>query len=182
MGFFEDMFDPDFAFDSEYQQRQDIRSLQAHADAGMATASAVHRLEGEIARLTLIVNALASALEQKGIATSDELQVLVQQIDLADGTENGRMSPTTWKSAPQCAHCGYFVNPQREACVYCGRSLAVTTSGSPYRGGTPSARAKSPRLAACQQCSARVPQNETYFTEQGALRCSECFQKGQTAP
>ena len=185
MGFFEDMFDEDMMFDSDYKQRKDIRNLQEQLGHGANTAltknaqlaARVQKLEGSIDRLQLVVNAFADLIERKGLATRDELEVLIQQADLLDGVEDGKMREV-WAEAPTCRSCGHYINPQREVCIYCSEIIPRTdvSDGSPYRGGAPEAAAAAPeiRLAACAKCKARVPQADTYFTDEGVLVCSDC--------
>ncbi len=184
MGFFEDQFNPDFWFDSEYKQRRDLRELAASSlDAELrhkAQAARVSALEARCDQLQLLCNALVSVIETKQLATREELEVLVQQLDLLDGREDGRMSGEAWAEAPRCAHCNHYVNPQREVCLYCGRSLALQGAlvGGPYRGGAPVEAAPPPRTATCSGCGAVVPQAETYFDGDGALRCQGCYSGG----
>lgn len=152
MGFFEDQFSPDFLFDNDYKQRRSIKQLQAEAEASAESsanlAQQVYRLEARVNQLQLLANALVSVIETKQLATREELEVLVQQIDLLDGLEDGKIGQQEWSTAPRCAHCNHYVNPAREACVYCGRSLALQDAmvGGPYRGGSPGApEAPAPR-------------------------------------
>lgn len=179
MGFLEDMFDPDFMFDSEYKQRRDIQQLRTElASRAETLAPRIHALETRVDQLQLLCNALVSVIETKKLATREELEVLVQQIDLLDGVEDGKIG-SEWRDAPRCAHCNRYVNPSREACLYCGRSLALQGAmvGGPYRGGAPGeVQAAPPRTATCAKCRAVVAQSQTYFTEQGQLVCSDCYQ------
>lgn len=177
MGFFEDMFDPELMFYPEHKQRADIRELKGQMVelAGVADRR-IPALERQISGLMLLCNALVEVIERKGIATREELEVLVQQIDLLDGREDGVQSVAAWRNAPRCTSCNHYVNPQREACVYCGQPLSrgQGSGHGPYRGG-PGADAPAPRTAVCAQCSATVPQSDTYFTEEGRLLCSACY-------
>lgn len=175
MGIIDDMFDPDFLFDNDRKQRADIRALTAEI-ASSSTPREVKELRVQVNQLQMVCNALAKMLEMKGVATEEELAVLVQQIDLLDGREDGQASDRTMSQAPRCAHCNHFVNPARDACVYCGRAIHAADSGDgAYRGGAPSAAKVAARLATCAKCSSRVPQNETTFTEDGELWCSACL-------
>ncbi len=90
MGFFEDMFDPELMFYPEHKQRADIRELKGQMVelAGVADRR-IPALERQISGLMLLCNALVEVIERKGIATREELEVLVQQIDLLDGREDG---------------------------------------------------------------------------------------------
>jgi len=175
MGIIEDMFNPEYLFDNDQKQRNDIRTL-TDAVANSSSRREVKELQAQVNQLQLLCNALAKMLEMKGVATEEELAVLVQQIDLLDGLADGQQSEQVWSEAPRCAHCNHFVNPQRDACVYCGRAIHTAGSGDgPYRGGAPSDPQVAARSATCAQCKKVVPQNQTSFTEDGELWCSTCF-------
>lgn len=182
MGFFEDQFKSDFLFDNEYRQRRDLQDLQNEAIETAATTHAlsyrVQQLETTVNQLQLLANALVSVIETKQLATREELEVLVQQIDLLDGREDGKLNPEAWSEAPRCKNCNHYVNPSREVCLYCGSSLALqgATVGGPYRGGASAENEEPPpRTATCAACGTQVPQSMTYFTDQGELHCTGCY-------
>lgn len=155
--------------ESSYLQTQ-LRTAVAHAD----------RLQRSVDRLQLVCNAFAQVLEQKGLASREELELLIQQIDLLDGVEDGKAGQAL-REAPRCRTCSHFVNPAREECLYCGSPIArsAPAEGSPYRGGPGAAApAKKERLVTCSACSAQVPQSQTFFTDEGALVCSACRPEG----
>lgn len=173
MSFLDDMFDPTYLFDNDRKQRTDIRNL-TEAVANSTSPREIRELRVQVNQLQLLCNALVKMMEVKGVATTEEFAVLVQQIDLLDGREDGRAGEQTWADAPRCAHCNHFVNPDRDACIYCGRTLqAAGSAEGPYRGG-PAAPKVAARLATCAKCQNRVPQNETTFTEEGELHCADC--------
>ena len=179
MGFFEEMFDPVYLFDSGHKQRRDIEKLRsAVVDSFDAqTPADVARLMTRVDQMQLMVNALVEIIERKGLATREELTVMVQQIDLLDGVEDGKMRQV-WSDAPRCGSCNNYVNPEREVCVYCQTPIRrMEAGGAPYRGGAPPS-APEPRLATCAMCGERVPQAQTYFTGDGELVCSRCNQGG----
>ncbi|MFK7990420.1 MAG: hypothetical protein AB8I08_30640 [Sandaracinaceae bacterium] len=172
MRFLDEMFDPTFAFDSDRQQRRDLETLRGEVAAG-ASQTEVERLKRQVSQLQLLTRALATLLETKGLATPEELEVLVQQIDLLDGVEDGQMSEEVWHGAARCDHCQHFLNPAREQCLYCGRAQTGEGPGGPYRGGA-STKREAPRLATCGTCGNQVPQQQTYFTDEGQLQCGTC--------
>lgn len=178
MGFFEEMFDPRFMFDTEHAQRADIHDLQDKVTELTARTNArVPVLERQVSQLLLLCNALVELVERKGVGTREELQVLVQQIDLLDGREDGKQSAEAWRNAPRCTSCNHYINPQREACIYCGQPIPRAQGGGhgPYRGGPLGPSAPAPRTATCAKCGSSVPQSETFFTEEGQLWCSSCY-------
>jgi hypothetical protein len=91
--------------------------------------------------------------------------VLVQQIDLADGVEDGATRPAK-KDAPLCASCGKFINPRRPACIYCGAEIP--------KQAPPEKKEPPVQLVACGGCGRAVNARHTVYTEKG-LRCDECY-------
>ncbi|MEM9073920.1 MAG: hypothetical protein AAGE52_35840 [Myxococcota bacterium] len=129
----------------------------------------------QVESLQLMCSALMKALEVKQVVQPEELEVLMQQIDLLDGVEDGKIRKAAWEQAPRCRHCNHYVNPARDHCVYCGRVLQ-RAAGGPYRGGSaPEASAPPPRMATCGACQTSVPQRETLFTGKGDLVCTGCY-------
>lgn len=178
MGLFDDLFRSQFLFDTHYKQRRDIESLRYEV-ATRDAAPKIRALEARADQRQLLCNALIEVIERKKLASREELEVLVQQIGLLDGVEDGKQGET-WRAAPRCAGCNYFVNPRRDACVYCSHASPKgdATLGGPYRDGrAASAPASAPRTARCANCVAVVPQNETFFTERGELWCARCVRR-----
>ena len=177
MAFLDEMFD--HMMDSEYRQRRDIRSLQQQVVDMSITPTVTPQvvdLMQRVNQLELLANALVSVIENKRLATREELEVMVQQLDLLDGREDGKIQSAQWHEAPRCGACNRYVNPNRQACVYCGRSLEGTGAmvGGPYRGGGSGEAAPAPRTAKCGVCSNVVPQAETVFNGDGVLECDDC--------
>jgi RNA polymerase subunit RPABC4/transcription elongation factor Spt4 len=168
MAIFDDIFESGFLFDSEYRQRRDIQQLQQQVARAPATPPQLQGAALRIDQLELLCSALVELLVAKGLTTPAELRVLMQQVDLADGVEDGRQSKHVHDGAPRCASCKRFINPHREACVYCGtpKTKAQAEPGVP----APKPRAD----VECKRCSRLVPEGETYFTGRG-LVCSQCF-------
>jgi hypothetical protein len=50
-----------------------------------------HDLEDEIGRLALMVHALTSACLKKGVLTKDEISIMMHEIDLQDGVQDGQL-------------------------------------------------------------------------------------------
>lgn len=170
MSIFDDMFDSAFFFDNEYRQRRDIQRLQLEVLHAPSHGPQVQANTARVDQLELLCTALVELIVAKGIATAPELRVIMQQLDLADGVEDGRISKTVREQSPRCAHCQRFVNPSREACVYCG---------TPMSHAAPQAQAQAVRPdVTCTRCHSSVPESDSYFTDQG-LVCSGCFDAGE---
>ncbi len=159
----------DFFLGHEGRQQRDIRELQSRLTAiseRRVDASRIDALERRVDRLELICGALLDILHKRELATPDELAVVIAQIDLRDGVEDGALRDTARRSAPLCTTCQRPINPARPACVYCDAPIAPAP-------GAPKA-ARPPRMVTCTKCQKIVDERETYFTGAG-LRCEACF-------
>ncbi|MCR9163740.1 MAG: hypothetical protein ACE37F_16535 [Nannocystaceae bacterium] len=165
MGYFDDLFSADFLFDSEYKQRADIQQLKADLEAAPDPSVVLGPLAARVDRLELLCKALTELIMSKGLATRDELSVVSQQLDLADGVEDGKISARVRKAAPRCPSCGRFVNPRRDNCVYCHATVA---QGLPDRPPE--------RTVSCGGCGKDVPESGSFYTASG-LRCDACFEQ-----
>ncbi len=151
--------------------RQDRRLRRLSADAEVATyvaetnSQTVKALRERTARLELLCESLVELVVIKGLVSREELGVLVAQVDLRDGVEDGALDPDRPRlHAPLCTSCQRPVNPRRPACVYCG--AAIEKSEAPTKRPT--------KLVTCGGCQQQVDQRETNFTESG-LRCDRCY-------
>lgn len=81
----------------------------------------VFDLNDRIDRLTLVVGAMWSLLEENGY-TGDDLIARMEQLDAGDGAVDGKVSP----SAAPCPECGAMVATGQPICQFCGH----TTSGT----------------------------------------------------
>jgi hypothetical protein len=75
-------------------------------------------LHDRVDRLLLVVDGIWSLLEDAGY-TDEQLRQRIQEIDLADGTEDGRRT----QSVAQCAVCDAKVAAGLPACQFCGTAL-----------------------------------------------------------
>lgn len=161
----------DYLFDSEYSQRDDINSLQGQLKSSDEWIAALKRqlqaAQERADRLELVLEALVQLLETKGSLGREELEIMVQRVDLADGVEDGRIGPDKTAVAPKCPLCGRPLNPNRGACVYCGQE--VTAQDLELMG----AQAPDVRYTRCVRCYQKVAQHETYFSPDGMV-CQAC--------
>ena len=58
----------------------------------------VEELEDDLARVALLTMALAKLCVDKGVLTADELNARMSEIDLADGTEDGKAPPEAFET------------------------------------------------------------------------------------
>lgn len=164
MGYFDDLFKSEFLFDNEYSQRKDIERLKEHVLTTSDPSRLVEPLLARLDRLELLCKSLTELIVSKGIASREELSVVTQQLDLADGVEDGKISARVRKSAPRCANCGRFINPRRDQCVYCHAEVQTTGKAPPPE-----------RTVVCGGCGKEVPESGTFYTAAG-LRCDTCFE------
>ena len=157
----------------EGRQHRDIQRLKATAsDVAISAESAMHlarRLGERVDRLELLCEALVELVVTRKIASREELSVLIAQVDLRDGVEDGSVGSQPRRSVPACVSCGRPVNPQRPSCVYCGAAVVADA-------GAPAAAVRPVRTVTCGGCGETVDERETNFTEHG-LRCDRCFAK-----
>ncbi len=162
----------DYLFDNEYKQRRDIQMLKAQvADAGSTQSAAWQQqrdlaaMSQRLARLELTVEALVRLLQVRTGLSRDELGLMIQRVDLADGVQDGQIGPDRIGDAPPCANCGRPLNPKRETCLYCDAPVAEAIKEHV---------APPPRLVRCVRCNAEIPEQSSYFSEDGIV-CQKCF-------
>lgn len=165
MGYFDDLFKSEFLFDTEYKQREDIERIKQQMLDSPDLSRMIGPLAKRVDRLELLCKSLTEIIMSKGLATREELSVVTQQLDLADGVEDGKIGARVRKDAPRCASCGRFVNPKRSHCVYCHAAVLHNPSEIPPE-----------RTVVCGGCGQDVPESSTFYTAQG-LRCDTCFEE-----
>lgn len=84
-------------------------------------------LEDRLDKLLLINMAMWSFIEEKLGVTEDRLAERVREIDLRDGTLDGRPPQT----AAICEQCNRPMSRRHARCLYCG---GQTRQGSPFAG------------------------------------------------
>jgi len=160
----------EYIFDNEYKQRRDLQSLRTDAEIAASGSAANRRrlrhLQERVDRLELAVESLVRVLENRAGITKEELAVMTQWVDLADGVEDGRIGPDRSSDAPLCSHCGRPVNPRRQICIYCNgiieKEEAKPTPKPP------------PRTVECTGCGKSILEVDSYFGDSGLL-CGTCF-------
>ncbi len=161
----------EYLFDSDYTQRNDIGALQGQVQSSGAWLAELqrqlHKTQQRADRLELVLEALVQLLETRGSLGREELEIMVQRVDLADGVEDGRIGPDKSATATKCPLCGRPLNPERGACIYCGQN--VTAADLELMGET----APQVRYTRCVRCYRRVPQQESYFSPEGMV-CGAC--------
>ena len=105
-----------------YQQRG-IRAAKSSASRAESKAQNVGRtislLEGKVDALALTCQAMWELLRDRSKLTEDDLIAKVNDIDLRDGREDGKMGS---RGAP-CSNCGRILSKRHERCMYCGEDV-----------------------------------------------------------
>ncbi|MEZ4454895.1 MAG: hypothetical protein R3B09_35925, partial [Nannocystaceae bacterium] len=134
--------------------------------ASEAAASRAATLQARVDRLELVCEALLHVILKRDLCTREELTALMIQIDLRDGVEDGVASADApRRGAPLCRRCELPINPQRDACVYCGAAIE--------RGPEAPPPPRAVRTVHCSRCQKEVEEQRTYFTGHG-LVCERC--------
>ena len=76
-------------------------------------------LEEKFDKLVLIDMAIWSLLQEKTGLTDDDLAQRVQDIDLADGVLDGKVTRTK-EVGQKCGNCGRVVSQRHRRCLFCG--------------------------------------------------------------
>lgn len=109
-----------------YGFNQNSPSFGEVANANARAASAENKArtaEGDLRRLAARMDAIAltcqsmwELLRERTELTDDDLRTKMQEVDLRDGTADGRLKAVT----VDCRECGRAVNSRRGTCLYCG--------------------------------------------------------------
>lgn len=158
----------DYLFDNNYRQRDDIDALEHGSLASDQRIARLQRALADQARqvgnLELTVEALVHLLEERDVLTHDELALMVQRIDLADGIEDGQIGPDQSLDRPSCHVCRRPVNPRRDVCIYCNTPVV--------KGGDPTPV----RTIPCASCGKQVPELKAFFGDRGMV-CGDCHRE-----
>lgn len=105
-----------------------IRATQVSHEARTAAArsnvradqatGAVRQLEDKLDKLTLVCMSMWSLLLERTDLTEQDLMQRVKEIDMMDGTPDGKVTKTVQK----CGKCGRTMSPKHNKCLYCGAS------------------------------------------------------------
>jgi ribosomal protein L32 len=110
-----------FYFDM-YQQGQIAEAKTDAIQAKVATdqySDRVRELEFTVNRLALGCQAMWELLRSRVGITEEELMAKMNEVDLRDGTQDGRMTPVM----TTCPKCGKPSNSRHSRCMYCGATI-----------------------------------------------------------
>ncbi|HOZ50169.1 MAG TPA: hypothetical protein PLO37_22505 [Candidatus Hydrogenedentes bacterium] len=106
----------------------DLRSAQTPPPARTAQPDLVLRaeikdLQHQLARLSLLNQALWELIRDKAGLTDAHLERMAQEIDLRDGVADGQIT----HGAVKCPTCGRISNSKHYRCLYCGQEFERPT-------------------------------------------------------
>lgn len=99
------------------EARYDVRELN----------SDLHHARDDLQRVLLVTRAMWELLREKAGLTDEDLMQKVTELDLADGTRDGRLAT----GVRSCASCGRTLGRRQGHCLYCG---AHDASRGPFEG------------------------------------------------
>ncbi len=85
----------------------------------------IRDLEHQVARLSLLNQALWELLRDRVGLTDQDLERVVHEVDMRDGVEDGRVTDT----AVRCPTCGRISNSKHYRCLYCGQEFEKPVIG-----------------------------------------------------
>ena len=94
------------------------RSRHAETRARITEAD-LHRLESRVDSLALGCQAMWELLSATTDLTNDDILNRMQEIDLRDGKQDGKMS----NQVVTCPACDRPSNARRSQCLYCGETI-----------------------------------------------------------
>lgn len=105
-----------------WNAHQQAQILETKADAALAKQEAgsvsgqIRELEFSLQRMAIASQAMWEILRSRLEITESELLEKINEIDLRDGKQDGRMSP----SVTACPKCSRKLNTKNTRCICCG--------------------------------------------------------------
>lgn len=97
------------------------RAASEAQNSARDAAQRVRDLETQMDRVTLYLAAALELLVARGGVKAEDLRAKVREIDLRDGTLDGRVAPTP---AWTCLACERVCGARHARCIYCGAPRA----------------------------------------------------------
>jgi len=104
---------------------QQVKISQANSTANRAEniaerfESRIEELQRQVERLIIVNQAVWELLKESNFANEDKLLNKIEEIDLRDGSVDGKISQTI----KVCQRCHRNSNSKRLTCLYCGEAL-----------------------------------------------------------
>lgn len=104
--------------DHEDEELARVTRVNEIVDANRVTGE-LATLRMDLSRMSLICQALWEMLERKLGVPEAELLALMNEIDLRDGKQDGRIT----RYAMRCPSCQRVCNSTHQRCMYCGQDF-----------------------------------------------------------
>ncbi|HLX70640.1 MAG TPA: hypothetical protein VKV04_13520 [Verrucomicrobiae bacterium] len=107
-------------FNPSYQSglQTNINANEAKVQAEQAV-DRMRELEVTVSHMALTCQAMWELLRERAGITDAELLAKIKEVDLRDGTADGRMTPVI----VNCPKCGKPSNTKHSQCMYCGAAI-----------------------------------------------------------
>jgi len=104
----------------EFRQQQQIADAESNASSAKLEVNQhsgkLRDLEQQLARVTLVSQALWELLRERAGLTEEELIDKIAEVDLRDGSRDNRLSPQVL----ECPKCQRKLSTKHFRCIYCG--------------------------------------------------------------
>lgn len=108
------------SFGASYTEIASAKSQATSAEQKARNAAIeIGKLAARLDSMALTSQAMWELLREKTDLTDDDLRQRMQEVDLRDGTADGRLKPVV----ADCQNCRRPVNSRRPACIYCGHEI-----------------------------------------------------------
>ncbi len=108
--------------------RQEAAQARRAGEISQATnmmRTEVNTLRDQVERLALLSQSLWELLQERLQLTEADLEKKVQEVDLRDGTADGKIS----RHPLRCPKCSRVSNSRHKKCLYCGLEFQTDTFG-----------------------------------------------------
>jgi hypothetical protein len=107
----------------EWHQQAQIHEAESSANSARREVSSqagrVRDLELQLARVTLVSQALWELLRERVGLTEEQLLAKVNEVDIRDGSLDGKLSA----QVVTCPRCQRNVHARHFRCIYCGQEI-----------------------------------------------------------
>lgn len=93
------------------------RAASRRTVADLGTKEKIRELEHQIARITLLNQALWELVRERLSLTDADLERMAREVDIRDGIEDGKLTITPL----ECPSCGRVSSSKHWKCLYCGQ-------------------------------------------------------------
>ena len=94
-----------------------LARVQADAATQAGNVVAARMVDERVDRLVLMCHALFELVQQATGITEEQLKAKVLELDLRDGTADGRIAP----KPKRCPKCDAMISPKFGRCLFCGQ-------------------------------------------------------------